>query len=135
MAQGKFLSWPPPLLNLLPVLLSDPSLPDHLWLVSLELLWESDKLCQTVAGRAASIPRQGEFIHTAGFRDWVGKVHRGKQNLAPECWDEAVDVNVGVTTCDHCQLLVQGAGQRHLFSALGTRLLVPHEGSGKLRDV
>lgn len=46
MMQGEFLSWPPLLLNLLPMLLS--SLYAHLWLkwlllVSLEALEESDK--------------------------------------------------------------------------------------------
>lgn len=49
-----------------------------------------------ILGCAASTPLQGEFIHT-GLREWVGKVHMGKKEPAPECWDEAVDVDVGVT--------------------------------------
>lgn len=49
-----------------------------------------------ILGCAASTPWQGEFRHT-GLREWVGKVHMGKQEPAPECWDEVVDVDVGVT--------------------------------------
>lgn len=46
---------------------------------------------------AASTPWQGEFIHTK-LREWMDKVHIGKQEPAPECWDEAVDVDVCVTS-------------------------------------
>lgn len=107
MMQGEFLSWPPPLLNLLPTLLPDPVITARPPLAEMAFagLTGSPVGARQILGHAKQASWQGQFIPTARLREWVGKVHTVEQNAAPECWDAAVDVGVATVSSWHREVV------------------------------
>lgn len=105
--QREFLSWPPPLLNLLLTLLPDPVIPVSPPLVEMAFagFTGSPVGARQTPGHAEQASWQGEFIRTARLREWVGKVHMLEENTAPEWSDAAVDVGVATVSCWHKEVV------------------------------